>query len=84
MNFKIKKVILTNRSQWTFVINKYTGLKESRFMFADVYYTSTIDNKCYYQKDVYFNQKADPIDGFIYSIFVSVPQSFQQFPCNLN
>lgn len=83
MNFKIGKVILTNKSQWTIVINKYTGLKESRFMFADVYFTSTIDNKCYFQKDVYFNQKADPIDGFIYSIFVSVPQSFQQYPCNL-
>jgi len=59
------------------------SVKESRAMLADVYVTSNINGKCYYQAEVYFSQKADPIDGFVYSIFVSVPQTLQPYPCNL-
>jgi hypothetical protein len=82
-NFTIEKVILTNKSQWVIITNKYTGLKENRFLLADAYVKSTINNKCYYHKDLYFSQKADPVDGFIYSIFVAIPQTLQPYPCNL-
>jgi hypothetical protein len=83
LNYEIVGVILTNKSQWTILTNKYTGLKESRFLFADVYFRNTMNDKCYYQEDVYFTQKADVMQGFVYSMFVSSPQSFQPYPCNL-
>jgi hypothetical protein len=83
INYKIEQLILTNESYWTIVTNKYTGLKESRFMYADVYVSSSKNGKCYYQKEVYFTQKIDPFGNFVYSMFVSVPQTLQPYPCSL-
>jgi hypothetical protein len=83
LNYSIEKVILTNQSQWAIVTNKYTSLKESRFILADVYVKSTKTGKCYLQKEVYFSQKLDPIGEYVYSIFVSVPQTLEPYPCNL-
>jgi hypothetical protein len=84
LNYSIEKVILTINSQWVIVTNKYTGLKESRFVYADVYVKSNKTGKCYLQKDVYFTQKLDPFNEYVYYIFVSVPQILEPYPCNLN
>lgn len=83
MNYEINRIILTSKSQWIIVTNKYTGLMKSRYLVADVYVRSTISKKCFCQEDVMFKQKADPIKGFIYSIFTSVPQFLKPYPCNL-
>lgn len=83
LNFSIQKVIITNKSQWVIVTNNYTGLKESRFIFADIYAKSTKTNKCYLKKEVYFTQKLDPLNEYIYPIIVSVPQDMEIYPCNL-
>jgi len=83
LNYSIEKVILTNKSQWVIVTNRYTSIKESRFILADVYAKSTKTGKCYLQKEVYFSQKLDPLGEYVYSIFVSVPQTMQPYPCNL-
>jgi len=82
-NFIIEKVILTNNSVWTVLLNQYTGLQDSRVILADVYVKSNINEKCYYQQDVYFYQKADPIRGFIYYLYVEEPSILQPYPCNL-
>lgn len=83
MNYEIIEVILTPQTQWVIRINKYTGLKDSRITVADAYVRNTIDGQCYYQSEVMFIQKADPIEGFIYQIVSSSPQSLQQYPCDL-
>ncbi len=83
LNYKIESVILTNKSQWNIVTNKYTDLVKSRFIFADVYAKNTRTGKCFLIKDVYFSQKLDPIGIYTYSIFVASPQNFYPYPCNL-
>lgn len=83
LNYSIEKVILSNKSQWVIVTNRYTGFKESRFILADVYAKSTKTGKCYLQKEVYFSQKLDLLGEYIYSFFVSVPQTMIPYPCNL-
>lgn len=82
-DFQVVRLILTDKSRWAIVTNRYTGLRESRFMLADVYVKSKVSGKCYLQQEVYFSQGADPFDGFIYSTFVSVPQTLQPYPCDL-
>lgn len=82
-NYKIQRIILTNQSRWSIVTNKYTGLKESRFLLADVYVKSTKNDNCFLVKNVYFTQKADPIFGFVYSLFVAHPHDIKKYPCNL-
>jgi len=83
MNYDIKNIIFTSKSQWMVVTNRYTGLIESRYIVADVYVKNTMNSKCYYKKDVMFKQYADPIHGFIYSIFTGSPQLLTPYPCNL-
>ena len=82
-DFQVVRLIMTDKSRWAIVTNRYTGLRESRFMLADVYVKSKVSGKCYLQQEVYFSQGADPFDGFIYSTFVSVPQTLQPYPCDL-
>ncbi len=83
MNYDIKNLIFTSKSQWMIVTNRFTGLIESRYIVGDVYAKNTMNSKCYYKKDVMFKQYADPIHGFIYSIFTGSPQLLTPYPCNL-
>lgn len=82
MNYKIEKVILTNESVWTIETNKFTGLKQNRYLLAEVYFKSTKTGKCYYET-IYFSQKLDPLDTYTYSINMSEPELLNLFPCNL-
>jgi hypothetical protein len=54
MNYEIIKVILTNQSQWTIRLNRYTGLQDSRITVADAYVRNTWNDNCYYQSEVMF------------------------------
>lgn len=82
-NYKVEKVILTEQSQWVIETNKYTGLKQSRYIFADVYYKNTKSGKCYLEKDVYFAQKLDPFNSVTYYMYCAMPQAGTIYPCNL-
>ncbi len=83
LGYKADKVILTNQTQWFVETNKWTGLKQSRYIYADVYFKNLKDGKCYLEKDVYFYQKLDPFNSVIYNLFCASPQTPIVYPCNL-
>jgi len=83
VSYQINKIILTNKSNWVIKYNKITGLKDSRFMLADVYFKNVGTKKCFLQQEVLFLQKLDPLNEYVHPIIPSLPQNFKPYPCNL-
>lgn len=83
-NYTIQKIILTEYSDWKQYRDKWGIAIEGRALFVDVYVKDNTTNKCYLEKDVWFNQRYDILQGYIYEIEVlSYPDNLAPYPCNL-
>lgn len=83
-DYEIIQLFLTEKSEWKMWQREYDIFVRSRIMLADAYIKNKSNSKCLLAKEIWFEQKNDPIKGFIYEIQISSqPQDFIPYPCDL-
>jgi len=80
-DFELIKLILTNQSAWRQHKGQYKIVTEGRAMTAFVYVKSKTTGECLVDKEIYFYQRNDAVQGFIFPIEVASQPNLEEFPC---